>query len=148
MHKAWHQGLVEFDNSTIHLFPDLSQNNLYMRCVVCHLLDLIRQAGATYTWGHPFSIQVTRGTDVHPLRPWATPLFFIFLNKSPIPNWLDPSRWFFYHRLGHIWSRSQLAENGLCHTKSKINTLYRGHIFVIFCCAVAHGCHIWPSSRP
>lgn len=60
MFKAYRLGPLDFDGSTIHLFPDLSKHSLYMCLVVRPLLNVICQAGATYTWGHPFSIQVKR----------------------------------------------------------------------------------------
>lgn len=61
MSKVWRLGAVDFDSSSIHLYPDLSGHTMYMRWVVGPLLDLICQVDATYTWGHPFSIKVTRG---------------------------------------------------------------------------------------
>lgn len=94
MRKAWRLGPVEFDGSTVHLYPDLSRNTLYMRRAVRPLLDLIRQAGASYTWGHPFSIKVTRDDNCKFVLsdPEQLPAFFTFLAQDPIsiPNWLDP----------------------------------------------------------
>lgn len=93
MRKAWNLGPVDFFGAPIHLYPDLSRNTLYMRRVVRPLLDLIRQAGATYTWGHPFSIKVTRGGNRFTLSdPDQLPDFFLFIEQDPVEvlNWLDP----------------------------------------------------------
>lgn len=48
MWKAWHHGPLDFDSSTVHLFPDLSNNTLHMRRVVRPLLDVICQVVATH----------------------------------------------------------------------------------------------------
>lgn len=83
MRKAWNMGSVDFFGASIHLYPDLSRNTLYMRRVVRPLLDLIRQAGASYTWGHPFSIKVTRGDGRFTLSdPDQLPDFFLFIEQE------------------------------------------------------------------
>lgn len=59
MQKAWSQGPVDFFGAPIHLYPDLSRNTLHM-----HMPSTgphTATAGTSYTWGHPFSIEVTRG---------------------------------------------------------------------------------------
>lgn len=68
-----------------------SRNSRYMQKVVRPLL--IRQAVATYTWGHPFSIKVASDDNKFILSdPDQLPDFILFLKQDPIdvPNWLDP----------------------------------------------------------
>lgn len=93
MSKAWRLGPVDFDGSSIHLYPDLSLNTLYMPRVVRPLLDLIRQAEASFTWGHPFSIKVTLDDRKLILSDSDQLLdFFLLLEQDPIDvlNGLDP----------------------------------------------------------
>lgn len=79
MRKAWCLGPVEFDGSSIQLYPDLSCNTLYRRRVVRPLLDFIRQVKATYTWGHPFGVKVIRNGNKFVLSdPDQLPDFFFF----------------------------------------------------------------------
>lgn len=92
MRQAWVKGPVDFDGAAVHLFPDLLRFTLRMRGMLRPLLDAIRNAGATYRWGHPFHLAMLKGGGSFILR-WPDQLsdLFTFLESLaiPIPDWLD-----------------------------------------------------------
>lgn len=92
MRQTWTKGPVNFDSAVVHLFPDLSRLTLKMRGMLRPLLEAIRNAGATYRWGHPFHLAVLKNGGSFILR-WLDQLsdLFAFLDTPAIsiPDWLD-----------------------------------------------------------
>lgn len=95
MRLAWRKGPLDFDGATIQLLPDVSRHTLWMRRLLRPLLDVIRNAGATYKWGYPFHVIIKKAERTFLLKsPRDLPDLFAFLEAEPIPvpDWLHISQ--------------------------------------------------------
>lgn len=89
---AWERGPIDFDGATIRIFPDISRQTRVMRGLMRPLLEVIREADATYRWGHPFHLIVKKqGSEFHLCTPDQIPDLFHFIARPAInvPNWFD-----------------------------------------------------------
>lgn len=123
---AWEKGPIDFDGALIRIFPDVSRQTRAMRGLMRPLLEVIREAEATYRWGHPFHLIVRRrGTEFHLRTPDQLPSLFDFLNKPAVnvPNWFDYL--LTQEALGPPPPRSQRIRRPRSRTTSRDN--YRSH---------------------
>lgn len=89
---AWEKGTIDFDGAPIRIFTDISRQTHVMRGLLRPLLEVIREAEATYRWGHPFHLIVRRqGSEFHLHTPDQLPDLFQFIAKPAVsvPNWFD-----------------------------------------------------------
>lgn len=89
---AWVKGTIDFDGAPIRIFPDISRQTRVMRGLLRPLLEMIREAEATYRWGHPFHLIVRKqGSEFHLRTPDQLPDLFQFIAKPAVsvPNWFD-----------------------------------------------------------
>lgn len=90
--KAWSLGTIDFNGATIQILPDLSKYTLQMRRSMKPLLDKLREEGATYRWGFPFSLHIQKGQQFFVLRAHTQlPDMFARLSMTPIllHDWTD-----------------------------------------------------------
>lgn len=90
---AWRQGAIDYEGAKIIIFPDLCRSTLARRGQLKPLLEKIREAGGTYTWGHPLSLHIRLANNSFFLQhPNQLPSLFEFLRCSqvPIPDWTAP----------------------------------------------------------
>lgn len=89
---AWEKGPIDFDGAPIRIFPDISRQTRTMRGLMRPLLEVIREADATYRWGHPFHLIVRRqGAEFYLRTPDQLPALFQFISRPAIevPNWFE-----------------------------------------------------------
>lgn len=78
MQKMRNKPYFDFDGAKLFFYEDLSRCSL-MQCRALHpLLTAIQEAGLTYRWGFPFSLQVTKEGRQVTLR-----------NKDDLPHFLS-----------------------------------------------------------
>lgn len=90
--KAWSLGTIDSNGATIQILPDLSKYTLQMRRSMKLLLDKLREEGATYRWGFPFSLHIQKGQQFFVLRAHTQlPDMFTRLSMTPIllHDWTD-----------------------------------------------------------
>lgn len=67
---------IDFDGTTLNIFPDLSKETLERRRALKPLLDQLRGIGATYRWGFPACLIATKDGRSSTLRfPEDLPAF-------------------------------------------------------------------------
>lgn len=89
---AWERGPIDFDGALIRIYPDISRQTRAMHGLLRPLLEVIREAEATYRWGHPFHLIVRRrGAEFYLRSPDQLSDLFSFLAKPAVsvPNWFD-----------------------------------------------------------
>lgn len=84
LRQAWSKGSIDFDGTTIRVYPDVTRQTRTMRGMLHPLLEVIQETEATYRWGHPFHLlSVNRGwsffyaplsSSQHCLTCWISPL--------------------------------------------------------------------------
>lgn len=92
MRAAWQKGVLEVAGQGVQVFPDLSRQTKKRRRLLRPLLDQIRAKGATYRWGHPFSVIIKKDDHTFALMaPEQLPDLFKFLGSEivEIPDWID-----------------------------------------------------------
>lgn len=85
LQAAWSKGPFLLDGAQITLLQDLAGRTLAMRRTMKPMLEVIRQKGATYRWGFPFSLIIRKDGRVFSLKsPEQLPRAFSFLDAQPV----------------------------------------------------------------
>lgn len=88
---AWEKGAYTKGEIRVTLLQDLARKTLLMRKSMKPLLDELKQRGAQYKWGYPFSLIIRLNEKKFVLRTCdQLPALFSFLRMEPIvlPDWL------------------------------------------------------------
>lgn len=88
---AWERGEIAVDCAQVKVLPDLSRATFRRRAMLRPILDLAREQGFTYRWGHTLLVTFWKeGAAFTVQTPADLPGLFRFLetDQVPVPNWL------------------------------------------------------------